>query len=121
MKTNQRIHMHVFNISDRNGVDSLNTFVENHHVVDIKMSTAYEQGKDYAKGKPFALAIALYTDDDKSAIQQIKYFNVHDYCEKGGLKGMEKDINDFCTKHEIVSIHQDNDGVATIVYLKREK
>ena len=37
------------------------------------------------------------------------------------MVGMEKDINDFCAKHEIVSIHQDNDGIVTIVYLKREE
>lgn len=109
-----------FDIYGNDDRKKLREFVNEHNVIDVKISATAVSlpGAAPVRRQERIFAIVLY--DDQPATEQVKFFNASDYASDGGLDPMEKDINEFCTKHDVVKTDITNDQddweVAAVIY-----
>ena len=102
----------LFNVARSEEVKQLKQFVEEHQIIDIKLSAGVDVGQ----------VIVMY--DDKTF--KIKYFCEDDYVEEAeyayrtSYTLMKNAVNKFCANHDVVNIetaqNSDEDLVTVVTY-----
>lgn len=97
----------LFNVARPNEVKELKKFIEEHQIIDIKLSAGVDVGQ----------VIVMY--DDQSL--KVKYFDESDYPDlSDSYARMQSDVNKFCSSHYVVDIettqNNDEDLVTVVTY-----